>query len=190
MLLTDEELIEEIIQGSQAAMEVLVNKHYKSVFAYLYRKTGDYHTAFDITQDVFIKMIKGLKHYNGVGKFTNWLFKIASNSCLDHDRSSKAKGINRQIELDDQLRDEHANVWNLLEKKFARKRIQQAIGSLPEDQREVVILKYYHDLRIKDIAEITLSKESTVKSRMRRGLARLRTLLEGDENGEDAESRF
>ena len=48
-MLTDEELIEEIIQGSQAAMEVLVNKHYKSVFAYLYRKTGDYHTAFDLT---------------------------------------------------------------------------------------------------------------------------------------------
>ncbi len=90
-MLSDEELIEEILRGSQAAMEVLVKRHYKSVFAYVYRKTGDYHTAFDLTQEVFIKMLKALHHYNGVGKFTNWLFKIAHNSCLDHLRASQAK---------------------------------------------------------------------------------------------------
>ena len=190
ILLKDEELIEEILEGSQAAMEILVKKHYKPVFAYVYRKTGDKNTAFDITQEVFIKMSKALNHYNGVGKFENWLYKIAYNSYLDYVRASKTNGINKQMELNEQLPDEHANVWPLLEKKLARKRIQQAIGSLPEDQREVVILKYYHDLRFKDIAEITQSKEPTVKSRMRRGLARLRTLLEGDENGEDTESRF
>ncbi len=61
---------------------------------------------------------------------------------------------------------------------------------MPEEQRETVILKYYHDLRIKDIAQITQSKEATVKSRLKRGLARLRTLLEGDENGADAQSGF
>lgn len=189
-MLSDEELIGEILQGSQAAMEALVKKHYKSVFAYVYRKTGDYHMAYDITQEVFIKMLKALSHYNDMGKFTNWLFKIASNSCLDYGRTSKAKGINRQMELDVQLQDTQANVWHLLEKKLARKRIQEAIGSLPEDQREVVILKYYHDLRIKDIAQITQSKEPAVKSRIRRGLAKLRTMLEGDKTGEDVENGF
>jgi RNA polymerase sigma factor (sigma-70 family) len=189
-LLNNEELIKEILEGSQAAMEILVKKHYKPVFAYVYRKTGDKNTAFDITQEVFIKMLKALTHYNGVGKFENWLYKIAFNSYLDYVRASKANGINKQMELDDQLPDKQANVWPLLEKKLARKRIQQALDSLPEDQREVVILKYYHDLRFKDIAEITNSKEPTVKTRMRRGLVRLRTLLEGDENGEEAENRF
>ncbi len=189
-MLSDEELIAEILRGSQAAMEVLVKRHYKSVFAYVYRKTGDYHTAFDLTQEVFIKMLKALHHYNGIGKFTNWLFKIAHNTCLDQLRASQTKGMQQQVELDDRFPDEHASVWPLLEKKLARKRIQKAIASLPEEQREAVILKYYHDLRIKDIAQITQSKEATVKSRLKRGLARLRTLLEGDENAEDAQSGF
>ncbi|MDQ0253560.1 DNA-directed RNA polymerase specialized sigma24 family protein [Evansella vedderi] len=84
----DEELIEEIKNGSQAAMEVLIKKQYKTIFAYVYRKVGDYHLAYDMTQEVFIKMMKSINEYKGGGKFQHWLLKIAVNHCRDYFRSS------------------------------------------------------------------------------------------------------
>ncbi|MFD1638597.1 RNA polymerase sigma factor [Evansella tamaricis] len=73
---SDESLIEEIKSGSQAAMEVLVKKHYKNIFGFTYRKVGDYHLAYDMTQEIFIKMMKSIASYNGQGKFQNWLLKL------------------------------------------------------------------------------------------------------------------
>ena len=186
---TDEDLNQEILNGSQAAMEVLVKRHYKTVFAYVYRKIGDYHTAYDITQEVFIKMIKAIGSYGRGSKFNNWLLKIAVNSCVDYYRSRQRK-TDQQTRLDEQPPDERSNVWDLLSKKLERERVRKAIEGLPKYQQDVVILKFYHDLKLKDIAEITLSKEATVKSRLRQGLAKLKGFLEGDETGEQTESRL
>ena len=74
---TDDELVEEILNGSKAAMDVLVRRHYKNIFSYVYRKTGNYHLAYDLTQEIFIKMMKSIKNYKQQGKFSSWLLKIA-----------------------------------------------------------------------------------------------------------------
>ena len=95
---TDDELVEEILNGSKAAMDVLVRRHYKNIFSYVYRKTGNYHLAYDLTQEIFIKMMKSIKNYKQQGKFSSWLLKIAVNHCRDYYKSSdfrkEARGLN------------------------------------------------------------------------------------------------
>jgi hypothetical protein len=78
----ERELIGEILGGSQAAVEVLVNRHYKEIFSYIYRSTGQYHTSFDLTQEVFIKMMGALNRFDiRSGNFSNWLYKTLIPYC-------------------------------------------------------------------------------------------------------------
>lgn len=183
---TDEELLEEIHSGSQAAMEVLVKKYYKNIFSYIYRKIGDYHISYDLTQEVFIKMMKAIDRYEGRGKFRNWLLKIAVNHCNDYYKSKSFKNKSREIQLEDRISENNDKVWDLLKKKIERNLVKKAILSLPDYQRDVMILRYYHDMKIKDIADVTDSKEATVKSRLRQGTSKLKESLLG---GEDIEKR-
>ncbi|MCT8138387.1 RNA polymerase sigma factor [Anaerobacillus sp. CMMVII] len=176
---TDEELIEEIKNGSQAAMEVLVKKHYKNIFAYIYRKLGDYHLAYDMTQEVFIKMMRYIYDYKGEGKFPHWLLKIAVNHCRDYFRSSAYKQKGGENELLQHLKDEKQNVWDLLSKKIESEKVKLAVQQLPEYQKEAIVLKFFQNLKIKEIAEITDSKEATVKSRLKQGLEKLKKILKG-----------
>lgn len=174
---TDEELLDEIKLGSQAAMEVLVKKHYKSIFAYVYRKVGDYHQAYDLTQEVFVKMMKALHQYKEKDKFNHWLLKIAVNHCRDYFRSRSFKQKEQESNLIPKLVDQKNNVWDLISKKENSEKVKLALEQLPDYQKETIILRYYHDLKIKQIAEITDSKETTVKSRLRQGQLKLKKLL-------------
>jgi len=184
--LTDEELIREIQEGSRAAMEVLVKRHYKSVFAYIYRKTGEYHTAYDLTQEVFIKMMKSLKSYQNTGKFEHWLLKIAVNHCLDYFRGREYKQQHRETELTEEAfpSSEHHNVWDIFQKRNQNEQVRQAVLSLPEHQRDAVILNYYNGLKIREVAEATGTSESTAKSRIRLGISKLKEMITGGDRHE------
>lgn len=181
---TDEELIAEIHKGSQAAMEVLVKRHYKYIFSYVYRKVGDYHLAYDMTQEILIKMMKSLYQYKSFGKFPHWLLTIAVNHCRDYYRSRSYKQKLQENELSPSIKDGKENVEDLVSKKEESERVRLALEQLPEYQREAIILKYYQDLKIKEIAKITDAKESTVKSRLKQGIDKLRILLKGGEQHE------
>ena len=181
----DEELIDEILSGSQAAMEVLIKRYYKNIFSYVYRNLGDYHAAYDITQDIFIKMMKSLSTYREKGSFKNWIFKIAVNACIDYCRSRSYKTRKSQIALSEEFSDGRDNVWDLFSRDFEREKVKSAVLSLPDYQRNALILKYYHDMRIKDIALLTGSNEATVKSRLRQGIEKLRRMLCGGDIDEE-----
>ncbi|MCP1427194.1 RNA polymerase sigma-70 factor (ECF subfamily) [Paenibacillus xylanexedens] len=187
----DEELIHEIREGSRAAMEVLVKRHYKSIFSYVYRKTGDYHISFDLTQEVFVKMMNSLGNYRDNGKFSHWLLKIAVNHCMDYFRGREFKQQLRESELTEEAlpASEHQNVWNIFYKRLQNDKVRLAIQSLPEHQRDAVILNYYNGLKIKEVAELTGSNESTVKSRIRLGITKLKEIIVGGERDETYRKR-
>lgn len=187
---TDDELVEEILNGSKTAMDVLVRRHYKNIFSYVYRKTGNYHLAYDLTQEIFIKMMKSIKNYKQQGKFSSWLLKIAVNHCRDYYRSSDFRKEGQRTELPGDLAQDNSNVWDIFQRKQQRKEVRESINALPEYQRETIILRFYHDLKIKEIALITGSKEPTVKSRLRQGLEKLKNMLNGGEQCERTGSRF
>lgn len=185
-MLSDEALLSEIAGGNEAALEVLVKRHYNAVFSYICRRSGDYHRAYDLTQETFIKMLGSLRKTRiGDGKFPNWLLKIAVNVCRDYFRSSGYKQSEKTAELAENTA-VAPNVVSILERKEEIRALKDALASLPEEQREAVILKYYHDKKFLEIAEITGSNESTAKSRVRQGLIKLSKIL-GKEDGSDEE---
>lgn len=190
-LLSDERLASEIKNGNEAAVEILVNRHYDTVYSYISRKIGDHHRAYDLTQEVFIRMMNNIGNISlQEGKFANWLLKIAVNICRDYYRSSAYRQTVNTCQLEEEA-EYGANIVSIMERKENIKLIKEALAKLPADQREAVILKYFHDRKFTEIAEITESNESTVKSRVRLGMSKLKEiLLKGDEdNGRSIKRR-
>lgn len=179
---TDEELIAEIRNGSQAAMEVLVKRHYKTTFAFIYRKLGDYHTAYDLTQEVFIRVFKSLQSYRESSRFEHWLMKIAINCCRDYYYSREFVEKNCSAEFEDTYVE--SNVTDLFQESLSRQEIKDAILSLPEEQKETLLLYFYNGYKIREISKLTNVKEATVKSRLHQASMKLRKILSGGEYGE------
>ncbi|WP_025692540.1 RNA polymerase sigma factor [Paenibacillus zanthoxyli] len=180
-MLDDKQLIEEFRKGSESAIELLIKRHYDKVFAYIYRSTWDYHIACDLSQTVFERTVTGLGGYRSErGAFLSWLLTIAVNTCRNYFRSSAFRTTRRQVALDETMSADF-NVVSLLERKEEQAIIRNALQELPALQREVIILRIYHELAFKEIAEVTGSGESTVKSRYRQGLSKLKKRLERSE---------
>ena len=181
MAQTDEKLIKELLKGNESAMEILVKRYYDLVHSFIYRNTSDYNIAYDITQDVFIKMMKNIDKYQiENGKFKSWLLKIAVNTTKDYFRSKTYKQRTQSYDIANQEIEDKTNVVDILSKKEEAIKIKEAIENLPKLQREAVILKYYNDLKIKEISYITGENENTIKSRLFNGVKNLKRLLGGD----------
>ena len=181
MAQSDEKLIKELIKGNESAMEILVKRYYDLVYSFIYRNTSDYNTAYDITQDVFIKMMKNIDKYQiENGKFKSWLLKIAVNTTKDYFRSKIYKQRIKSYDIDSHEIEDKANIVDILSKKEETIKIKEAIKNLPKLQREAIILKYYNDLKIKEISNITGENENTIKSRLFNGVKNLKKLLGGD----------
>lgn len=187
----DHELIEEILGGSQAAMEVLTRKYYKSIYAFIYRKVGDKETAYDLTQEVFIKVIQRIQSYSHKGTFKSWLFSIAINHCRDYWGSAYYRHTSQKTELRETLESDEKSIPYIFERKVMREQVRFALASLPDYQKEALILKYFHHMKIKEISKVTNTSVPTVKSRLKQGLNKLAKLLrrgevdEQEKNGQD-----
>ncbi|MGP4069931.1 RNA polymerase sigma factor [Halobacillus sp. B29] len=181
----DSKLVKEILSGSEAAAEVLTRKYYKMIYAFVYRKMQNKDLAYDLTQDIFIKMMNSLHTYSSKGNFKSWLFTIAVNRCRDYWKSSYHRYMRTHSELPQSLTDQQQNVSYIFDKKETREEIKKAVEMLPDYQKEALLLKYFHDMKIKEIGEVTSVKEATVKSRLKQGLKKLKSILKrGEENGE------
>lgn len=181
MAQTDEKLIKEILKGNESAMEILVKRHYDLVHNYIYRTTNDYNISYDITQEVFIKMMKNIDKYNlESGKFKNWLLKIAVNTTKDYFKSKTYKQRSENCDIENHQIEDKSNVIDIISKKEEAVKIKDAVENLPKLQREAILLKYYNDLKIKEISTITGDNENTIKSRLYNGIKNLKKLLGGD----------
>ncbi len=173
---SDEELIQELHKGIESSMEVLIKRHYSIVFSYIYRQTGDYHTSYDLTQETFIKMVRSIGTVTQGQSFKLWLLKIALNTCRDYFKSKSFKTVQASSEWKEEYEDRR--LIDYFDKKLESAAVQAAIMELPDYQRETIILRYYQDLKIKDIAHVTAVGEPTVKSRIKQGLSKLKQLME------------
>lgn len=165
-------LIKEIQHGDEEAMEELVYRYYDEIFYYIYRLGSPYEQAKDITQDVFIAMLKAIPVYKEQGNFRAWLYKIAYNRTMNFFRKNEdtvsfsEKHENLKIEPD--IGEQLAN----------QSMVKEMLNSLPKKQSNVLILKYYHGFTAREIANIVGTSVHTVKSRLFQGLQKLRKRLE------------
>lgn len=178
---SDEQLALQAQRGDQAALLMLAERFYPLMFRYLYRICGgDRLLAEDMTQDVFLRVQRGLERYQSPRPFKTWIYTIATNLVRDHwARLDTRRTAN--VELPDLSGDDaQLNAETALIEQENTARIKAALGTLSYAQRQVVLLYYYEELSQIDIAAVVDIPLGTVKSRLFTGLRRLREVLQGE----------
>jgi RNA polymerase sigma-70 factor (ECF subfamily) len=180
---TDAVLVKDYIDGSELSLERLINRHQLQIFNFINSKINDRDTSEDIFQDTFIKVIRTLKNglYNEEGKFLPWVMRIAHNLVIDHFRkSNRIPTIENSDEFDifQFISDNAPNAEHTLVQEQVLKDIQKLVQELPDDQKEVLIMRLYRDMSFKEIAENTNVSINTALGRMRYAIINLRKLID------------
>ncbi len=180
---SDQILLKSYLSGDEAAFEILIRKHKDKVFAFILSKIKNYNLAHDVFQDTFIKVINSLKRgkYNEEGKFVPWVMRIAHNLVIDHfRRQKKTRSISPTDDFNifDVISNEEKNAEEEMIDDQITSDVRKLIEELPEDQKEVLKMRYYKDLSFKEISEITDVSINTALGRMRYAIINLRKLVE------------
>ena len=180
--LTAQQLIHLYMEGDANALATIVMRYKDKIYTSIYLLVKDKYLAEDIFQDVFIRVIDTLKggRYTDEGKFLPWVMRIAHNMCVDHFRKVKRSPTIKTSDDRDIF-----EVLNFSEPGADHKmmagqshdRVRKMVDMLPEDQREVIILRHYADLSFKEIADLTSCSINTALGRMRYGLINLRKMM-------------
>jgi RNA polymerase sigma-70 factor (ECF subfamily) len=187
-LLSDNELVKLYMNGNEESLSILVKRHKRRIFSYLYLISRNKELTEDIFQETFFKVIQTLKkrQYNEEGKFLPWVLRIAKNLLIDHFRkvkkmpsiSSVTNDDGERVDIFDIIPEPISSVKDANETKEFKELIRNVVGELPPDQKEVVIMRTYYDMSFKEIAEVTNVSINTALGRMRYATINLKKMLE------------
>lgn len=167
----DEKLIRRIRSGDTGALDELIRKYYGDIYTYCYRRLGRKSDAEDVTQEVFLHFCRNFDSYSHRGKCRGFLFAIAHNLCVNAAR--------RKVPLSlEETEAESLSCRDGAEERIeTAESVRTALNALPEEQKEAVLLRFYHDLKVKEIARIMDSGLSVTKYRLYQGVKTLSRLL-------------
>lgn len=176
-------LISNYINGDEYALSLLIEKHQSKIYGFIYSKVSDKDITDDIFQDTFMKVIRTLKSnsYNEEGKFLPWVMRIAHNLIVDYFRNNKKMPIQRDtgdFSVFSVLQDGSPNIETQIIDLQIENDLKKVIEELPEDQKQVLVMRIYQDLSFKEISEITGVSINTALGRMRYALMNLRKIIE------------
>lgn len=169
----DEAMIRQIQKGNTFLFDELVKKYYKKIYQYCYYHVHHKETALDITQEVFIKVYENIGRYTDRGKFKNYLYVIACNLCKNHYQKKKTCSLEEVSEIGT-----CEDIYQTENKIM----VKQALLTLSKQEYEIVILRFYQDLRYRDIAKITGLSIPNVEYYIRIAIKKLKKYMEGDSN--------
>ena len=181
--ITDAVLVSNYISGDESALSMLISRHKQRIYSFIYSKILDRDITEDIFQDTFIKVINTLKRgkYNEEGKFLPWVMRIAHNLVIDHFRKN-----NRMPKFDNAgefnifsvLSDNDLNAEKKIIKSQVEHDVRRLIEELPEDQKQVLVMRMYNDMSFKEISERTGVSINTALGRMRYALINMRKIID------------
>ncbi len=186
---SDEVLMVRYQRGDRDAFAVLVKRYNKQVYNFVLRQLRAPALCEDVTQDVFMRLVQNAAEFKHEARFSTWLYAIARNLCIDQlrrlqhrrhaslDQPIAADGEGRTLADTVAAQHHSASAERSAVSSEMQATILRAVEALPDEQREVFLLREIADLPFRDIAEITGSSENTVKSRMRYALDRLKQAL-------------
>jgi RNA polymerase sigma factor (sigma-70 family) len=181
--LTDHELVTEFIGGKQSSFEIIVNRHKDKVFTYFLLMVKSEHLAHDIFQETFIKVVKSLHagKYQENGKFISWVVRIAHNLIIDHFRKEKQMRTFSNDDYETDIFNSSKFSDSTIEDDIIQDQImsdvRQLVDFLPNEQKEVIVLRHFMGLSFKEISEQTNVSINTALGRMRYALINLRKLV-------------
>ena len=180
--LPDQQLVSLSIDGNMDALSALVYRHKDKLYTSIYLLVKDKYLAEDFFQDTFFKIIDTLKagRYTDEGKFLPWAMRIAHNLCVDHFRKIKRMPLIKTSDdrnIFDTINFSEAGADDKIMQGQTENKVRKMIEMLPEDQREVIVMRHYADLSFKEIAALTNCSINTALGRMRYGLMNLRKMM-------------
>lgn len=180
---SDSLLVKNYILGDESSLEILIKKHQQRLFSFIYSKVKDKDVANDIFQDTFIKVIKTLKkgNYNEEGKFLPWIMRIAHNLIIDYFRkNNRMPNFKNSDEFDifSIISDDSLNAEKQIIQEQIFDDVRGLINELPEEQKEVLIMRMYKDMSFKEISDNSGVSINTALGRMRYALINMRKLIE------------
>jgi len=182
-LTPDSKLVSDYINGNEYALEILIKRHQQRLFSFIYSKVKNRDITEDIFQDTFIKVIRTLKkgNYNEEGKFLPWVVRISHNLIIDYFRKSNRMPKFRntdEFDIFSVLGDGALNAEKKIIKEQIHEDVRELINELPEEQKQVLIMRMYNDMSFNEISENTGVSINTALGRMRYALINLRKLIE------------
>ena len=180
---SDSLLVSKYIEGNENALGVLIERHNQRIFSFIFSKVYDKEISNDIFQDTFVKVIKTLKagKYNEEGKFLPWVMRIAHNLVIDHFRKGNRMpkfNDNGEFSIFSVLSDDSLNAETSIIKNQVETDVRSLVQELPNDQKEVLVMRMYNDMSFKEISKNTGVSINTALGRMRYALINLRKLIE------------
>jgi RNA polymerase sigma-70 factor (ECF subfamily) len=185
---TDEILVKKVQQGDLAAFSILIERYQERLYSMALRILGSPEDAKDVTQEIFIRAYRALHKFRGEAAFSTWLYRLATNLCLDMVRARKREG-GRSVSfegtesLPEKVADSALGPEELTIERDTRQRVRRAIAELPENYRVVLVLHHYQGLSYREIARVLGVPINTVATYIARAKQKLRdTLLGGEKN--------
>jgi RNA polymerase sigma-70 factor (ECF subfamily) len=183
LVFSDAILVKNYISGDESALTSLIERHQSKIYGFIYSKVNDRDLSDDIFQDTFIKVINTLKtkSYNEEGKFLPWVMRIAHNLVVDHYRKSNKMPFNRETEeysIFNYMSDNAPTIESKMITDQVEADLTRLLDELPEDQKEVLVMRMYQDLSFKEISELTGVSINTALGRMRYAVLNLRKIIE------------
>jgi RNA polymerase sigma-70 factor, ECF subfamily len=191
---TDEELVGRLAAGDSAAFNVIFDRYHKPIYNFIKKQVAERESVEDLAQEVFMRVFKSAKNFDVEKKFSSWIYKIALNEVKRHwKRTGSRQTFSLNVPVGDEggdsergdfLEDQRIAPEANTEQQLFSRDLKTLIDRLPEKQKTVVLLKVYNELTFEEIAEICECPLSTVLSRMRYAVSKLRRWL-GIEEGEE-----
>ena len=182
-------IIRDVQSGNVNAFEAIVREYEKNVYNIALRMGLEREDALDVSQESFLKAYHALGNFRGESKFSVWLYRIVSNTCLDFLRERKRRAeVSLSVEDDEgeagerEIGDESLSPERLYERKLTRETVQRGLLSLPEDQREILLLREIQGMSYEEIGRVLSLESGTVKSRIFRARRKLCEFLAEDGN--------
>jgi RNA polymerase sigma-70 factor, ECF subfamily len=173
--LGEADLVAACLNGASGAFDVIVERHRRSVYQLCYRFVGNHEDASDLSQDVFLRAYRGLKHFRGQSTLATWLYRIGVNVCLN--RVHVKTPLNEPIDADQHIDARSESPADRVLRGERAARVRAAIAQLPKKQRAALILRMYHDMSHQEIAAAVGSSVGAVKANVFHALCNLKKLL-------------
>ena len=168
----DSDLIKRIKQGETELLDVLIESHYDGIYRFCYYKIGDREAAYDCTQETFLNLLRYLDTYVEQKKFKAYLYRIAGNVCTDWFRKNSVQFAGEELLETIAKEDGELKRLELSDEVF------RALQVLSQAQKDVIMLHFFYDFKLREIAQIINVPMSTVKSRLKQGMDKLKAYME------------
>lgn len=179
-------LVKSIVSGESEKYEIIIERYRDKVLRIAWRLSGNYEDTLDISQEAFLRIFRALRSWKGHAKFSTWLHRVALNTALDYIRWQGKHSRGRVIDYDEETHNilekinqgvERSTPFEKAHQSELKRLVYRAIVKLSPMQRKCFVLRYYQDLKIREVAEVLGVKDGTVKRHLFRGAKRLRLLL-------------